>query len=239
MRRRILASGLFLPAIAAATALGAGCGGGVSGSPNADARVGGDGPPRVDGGAGDRDGPPSTAQELVLQFSPKERLPGDLGGTWDAHVTRARLVLADLVVVGDTAPGDDRTRLASVSLLWSAEETRDDAHLPEAPLGRYSRIEARFATIELDGTLGADIDGPFHVELTPTSGWTFAFSFEPVTLAAGVDATIDVEVDVRRLIDAVDWANVDDEDGTRVVESGSDAAADMAREADEVFEVED
>lgn len=228
MRRGFLAVALFA----------AGCEGGVSGT-TVDARVDGDGPRRVDGGGADPDGPPATAQELVVKFTPKDRIPGALGGTWDAEVTRARLVLAELVVVGDTAPGDERTRLASVPLVWGDEETVDTAHLPDAPLGRYSRLEARFAAIQLVGTLGGEVDGPFEIDVAPVSGWTFAFSFEPVTLAAGRDAEIDVEVDLRRLVDAIQWGDVEEEGGTLTVETGSEAAEQLRREADEVFDAED
>jgi len=220
MRGRIQ-SGLF------ASLLLVGCGVGGSGSnpPAVDAAPGTDG-----GGPGAPDGSLLPNGGLLVTFVPDPRFPADLGGPSSAFLgKRARLKLRELRVIGDAAPGDERTFHDPVDLDWRCEELECeeegcecepgghpvDCAFPDAPDGIYSSVLARLESYEYRGTATTDIQRDFTITDLPT-GMDLTIPLSDVPLSAGGTKVITIAVDVASPVLAVDWSTVTP-DGTGVL----------------------
>ena len=109
-----------LVSLAAVLACAAGCGVGGDGTPPAaDAEPGsGDGAPVVDGADGSL---PTSG--LLVRFEPDPALPASLGGATSFELgKRAFFDLREIRVIGDAAPGDERTYRDEQHLDWRCEE---------------------------------------------------------------------------------------------------------------------
>ena len=163
-------------AIAALVILAPACGGEPGVGADAAPGPGGDGGP--DGGDG---GLPGAG--LVLDIEGGPGLPATLGGTYSPVATRARLELENVRVIGDAAPGDERTTEAFVLLAWpdagdDGEDAEDEPQaggaeddggggegdaegdeaevrivFASAPPGIYSRVLCQVTRYELSGTV--------------------------------------------------------------------------------------
>jgi hypothetical protein len=160
-------------------------------------------------------------------------MPGDSGLElrWTAAgldgdavtIDECRLWLADLRIVGDAAPGDDRTYLAKaeVKLDGGAPPTQ---YFDDAPPGRYSTVD--FGTeglsdnepawrlrgsVRIDGE-GGD-DDPVDLEIEDEEGFARSLPLAGLVLAAGETRRILVEVDLDAVLDGVDWSAMPREEG--------------------------
>jgi len=147
------------------------------------------------------------------------------GPVGDVTVEELRLWLSDLRVVGDAAPGDDRTYLAYAELQLDGGD-EPEQHFPDAPPGRYSSLDFALrgpvdgedawrllGTVLIDGTT-------YTLDIADSATTTFTLPLD-LMLLAGQARIIHVEVDVAAVISGVDWS-VMPRDGDRVEISDDD-----------------
>ena len=244
-------------AIAALVVLAPGCGGEPGAGPDAAPA------PDGDGGPDEGDGGLPTAG-LVLDIEGGPELPAALGGTYSARATRARLELENVRVIGDAAPGDERTTEAFVLLAWpdgagdggggearrgdgdgAGEGEGDDAEVrivfPSAPPGIYSRVLCQVTRYELSGTVElGETTAPFAIVDQPATPLSVSIDLGGVLLEANATGRIQIEVDVDEAILAPDWDQVDaDGEGVLRIGSGSPQIGAVRDALLEEFEVDD
>jgi hypothetical protein len=140
--------------------LAAACGDGSDvGDAGVDGAVGGD--------AGQSDASDVPTGGLIFELVAVPALPEV---TADLLVDEVRLELRDVRAIGDSAPGDARTSIASLSLEWRPGDEPRRLAFPLAPPGIYSSLQARFGggfdeALEIRGRVrrGGELV-TFHVE---------------------------------------------------------------------------
>lgn len=185
--------------------LAAACGGG---SPPSGPDAGGGG--GVDAG----DGGVVGDEGLHLVFHADPTLPADLGGEFQARITEVNeTILEDLRVVGDAAPGDDRTRIDQLRLDWP-RETDPEVWFQDAPPGMYASVLATLNRYDLRGTVVVDgVERDFEIN-DEQAGISLSIPLPDVTLEAGQIVTIDLDVALGAVVLGIDWSAVElDEDG--------------------------
>jgi hypothetical protein len=140
--------------------------------------------------------------------------------TVNEHLTikDIRLPLRDIRAIGDAAPGDDRTYIASLELRWHDGEGPTALSFPEAPPGLYSRFEFRVQSADSSGwelqgevTLANHMTVKFDIHdkfMLPIS-----LSLSGVSLDVGTVQTIEVQANVAAVLGAIDWDELDVENG--------------------------
>lgn len=196
----------------------AGAGGCDTVAPRADAGDGADGAtPRRD--AGDDGGAPAGAG-LTLAFASAPHVPGDAGGTWSAYLDTVDVELADVRAVGDSAPGDARTTVPSLILDWRDGEV-ESVRFAQAPPGNYSRVLARVVAFTLEGTIQLN-DSRTRFRIEDQRALEVSALTGVVTLEPGGEATLELTVRLRQILDEVSWSAVpSDGQGVRVVDATS------------------
>ncbi len=195
----------LLPLIVAAAA---GCGGGGGGNPTT-----------ADGNASNSDASSGDAAPaphgLLVSWKAMPVLPGPL--KTDLIVVSAKFNLSRLQVVGDSGQPMTSTPFA---IGWSAETIGDPPTIAfsGAPAGLYSQVTIEMQAVgmvsyEITGTVkvGA-VTKPFRIHDTAdvdldVTGYNVAF-------APGTDATLPIKVDLRPPVESVDFAMVQDMNGT-------------------------
>jgi hypothetical protein len=177
--------------------------------------------PGQDGGA---DAGPAQSG-LVCQWENLPTLPGSLGQ--NLYLDEVQMPLRDVRAIGDAAPGDSRTYVASLDLLWKHGEAPPSLSFPMAPPGLYSRFEFRVQSGAGEGyVLTGEIVLPGHdhrikfaihdSQLLSVSIPLIGLSLEP-----GQVKTIAVKVDIAAVLHAIDWSQVEIEDDR--IEIGEDS----------------
>ncbi len=185
-------------------ALGAGCpGGDLNGLPDADVLVDGMEEP---GG-------------LVVAFVPKDPLPADAGGSFDAVVERVTIAFRDFRAIGDAAPGDSRTTVPELNLDFRKDRTPPDVRFPDAPPGLYSGLDGRVVRLEVRGTVV--VEGVTRqYELEDKTPLDVAIPLEGVSVEPGRETRVRVELESRILVQNLDWSGIEpDEEGKLEMES--------------------
>jgi hypothetical protein len=135
------------------------------------------------------------------------------GPVGEVTLDECRLWLADLRIVGDAAPGDDRTYLAKT-------EIKLDGGAPpvqrfdDAPPGRYSTVD--FSTEGLSDSepawrirgsvaLGDEI---YDLEIEDDDGFSRSLPLSGLVLGAGETRRINLEVDLVAVLAGVDWESM-------------------------------
>lgn len=172
--------------------------------------------PGVDGGGGgDAD---VTDASLWFSFWAIPDIPGALDGGI-VTVTYARLDLESVRAVGDAAPGDETTR-SSLVLEWSSEAAPEPLRFGDAPAGLYSHLSARLVAYELGGTVLLDGEAlEFVIEDEPLVPLTLSVELSEVQVVPGDATRVDVAVDFRVPLDAIDWSSVDGSGGDIEIDS--------------------
>ncbi len=187
----------------------------------------GDPPPDVDGGDGDVDAAGDgdvPAGGLNFEFVADPSLPSEPDGAFQVVITGARYQLGDVRAIGDAAPGDDRTSRSSFEIQLD-EGATVRLPFPMAPQGIYSFLLADVITYELDGTVVVDTGADGGIEQVQ-----FQIQDQPPDLELSVDlaglvvgsqpVTCVIEIDLRALTRAVDWAAQEiEDDGDIEIES--------------------
>jgi hypothetical protein len=185
----------------------------------------GDDTPAGDAGPDDDGGvPPGEGLEVVWLGMPTP--PAEVGE--GVSVERIRLDLRDVRVIGDSAPGDQRTSKARLELDWHEGDWPEPTYFPDAPPGLYSKLAFVVQApgdepgLEVLGTV--DREGgavPFEIELDAALDVDLPIH---VVLEPGGSATITVECDFAAALAVVDFDALPVEDGKLVLESGSEQA---------------
>ena len=203
----------YIVAVALTGLVGGACSDDASMGPDAgtgDAAIDSDG--RLPGTAGIR-----------LLFDSDPDIPGEGGGEWSVQIGSVDFQLQDVRVDGDAvSPGDPQPTVSSVRLRWQDEEDKEPVDYPGAPPGLYSLVLARVQSYELEGTVvvggeteefDIEDDGGFDIAISLGSGG--------VQVIAGERKDIDIVVHLGALVNAVNWDNVEEEDGALTVDEDS------------------
>jgi hypothetical protein len=166
---------------------------------------------------------PTSLHGLLVSWTSAPAVPGPIDSS--TTVTSALFHVAHLQVIGDN--GQPMTNTA-FDLGWQAPgENPATVSFFSAPAGLYSQVN-----IEIDAAVGS----PSYVIVgtVRVSGNTKPFRIEDrgsididvkgymVTLPPGADATVPVRLDLKPALDAVNWDQVNDDNGVLVLdESGS------------------
>jgi hypothetical protein len=147
---------------------------------------------------------------LHLRLRATPSLPASLGGDHDVTVDQLALVLDDLRLVGDAAPGDARTRIERAELEWPGDDVRT-FRFPEAPPGVYAYVLAtidrfRFAgEVTLEGEEREGEDHEYELEDEQAS-LALSIALPDLVLEPGGERTIDLIVDVAAVVGPIDWS---------------------------------
>ncbi len=181
---------------------------------------------------------------LVIEFAPKDELPAEIGD--QVTVIRLDMQLRDLRAIGDAAPGDERTTRQMYSLFLAPGEESSPITFMTAPPGIYSRIEAtidggpaEMPSYRLTGTvvIGAE-EHPF--EITDDAVLPLVIPLSQVQLEPGHVLTIEVQMDIAKLAEAVDFDLLTpDPDGTIRIDAGDPEIAPVRDVVDEIFKAEE
>ena len=213
-----------------------GCG--VGGVEGADADVG-DG----DASPGQPDARPSRGGLLFTFRSAPTDLPTDPDGGNKMVIERADIWMRNVRAVGDAAPGDERTRIESVHLDYSLLEPVDGGTLrfefPQAPPGLYSVLIAEVTRYSLEGTVeigGDEFDYKIDVEVAPPR--TINVDLKGQDLGS-TTLHVPIKSDLRKLPRAINWNQVELEDGELEVDSDDPVVEGMNDKLGEVHTLDD
>ncbi|MFT3696530.1 MAG: hypothetical protein QM831_25545 [Kofleriaceae bacterium] len=154
-------------------------------------------------------------------------IPGDVNG--DISLTSMVFRLSNLRVIGD-AGFDDRTSINTVELDWKQGQKPDEISFKDAPIGLYSRVillaggTVEYA-YEIAGTVKMNGDPkPFVIhDLTPL-GATMETS---VMLDVNSEATLDITVDIDQALTSLNYATLNDVNGTLTLDTFDDQMSDF------------
>ncbi len=171
-----------------------------------------------DGGTSiDADTDSSEALYVELEAKPKR---GAFNGDFEPTLDDIDIGLSNFRVIGDSAPGDSRTMVESLSLTFPENDDLRTLAFNDAPIGRYSRIRARIDHFKLGGTLV--INGQsliWLIDVAPPQGIEIDFDVAPIDLDPGVDARIKITVRLDRAFGEVDWNDLIPDNGTITADS--------------------
>jgi hypothetical protein len=184
-------------------------------------------PPEIDAGdppppddAGKPDAPPEP-QVTGLRFQWDMLPPAVNAGGTTFEITEIHLGLKDVRVIGDAAPGDDRTSLAKVNLDWNDELGPAAIDFPMAPPGLYSRFEFRVDDGSLVGaeywikgrlTL-ADSEESIEFEIEDKLPIPISVPLAQVELGVGGGKTVAISFHTNLVMASVDWPHVNVQNG--------------------------
>ncbi len=190
-------------------------------------------PPGVDIDAGhpgdgdasiDADVPPGGAA-LVFKWLAKPAPQAGVGA--NMVIKEIRLPLRDVRAVGDAAPGDIRTSVATLDLRW------DDGHAPQvltfplAPPGLYSRFEFRVQSVdgkgyELKGEVTvAGHEDTLKFDIHDNQMLPVSLPLSELELKVGEVENIEVSLNVAAVLAVIDWQSMQDDDGSYEIDEQS------------------
>lgn len=195
--------------------------------------------PNADGSAGDGDAGPTSG--LTFDFRSDPKLPphgnGEAGGPWEAVLDTAEIILRDVRAIGDAAPGGE-TRADVFTLTWVADD-KELLVFGDAPPGIYSLLRAQIVSWDITGTVdpeGED-DVPFHISDVPSTSVSVSVGID-VTLMAGADQTVRIDVELEDIIEDINWDEApEDDDGTLIVTSQHPAIDDIRESLSNAFDL--
>jgi hypothetical protein len=170
---------------------------------------------------------------LLVVFRASPAPPAVIGGEFACELEDVRLDLEDLRIVGDAAPGDDRTRVDRLELEWPTNDPEDlEVWFEDAPPGNYSNAFATLTRYDFDGSVTIDGDNVEFELARESTAITLSIPLGGVVLEPGTIATIVIEVSVAPLLIEFPWDEADDdggeiqpEDDDPILEPVSDALA--------------
>ncbi len=151
---------------------------------------------------------------LLVTWKASPALPGPL--KTDLTVTSATFNISRLQVIGDS--GQPKT--SAFPIVWSAETFGDPPTIgfSSAPGGLYSQVtiemqQVGMASYDIRGTVKVgSTTKPFHIR--DTAEVTIDITGYNVAFSPGSDAILPIKVDLRPPIESVDFAIVQDMNGT-------------------------
>jgi len=183
------------------------------------------------------DASPEVTGELAFDFKAKPGIPGAVSGDFQPTVLAARVDLSDVRAIGDSAPGDERTSVDELLLLWDIRVKPMRVSFPDAPPGIYSRLLARVDGYDITGTV---VVGGATVELeivdAPGSPMTLSIDLGQARLDDGSSLRIEVPFEADKILAAIDWdAIVPDADGVLRIDGQDDGIDEVRRRINEAF----
>jgi hypothetical protein len=165
-------------------------------------------PPGPDAGDGDAGNGGNAA--LVFQWRSLPTPEGEVGD--NMSLKEVRLPLRDVRAIGDSAPGDERTSVATLDLRWKDGVAPRPLAFSTAPPGLYSRFEFSVQSPNNDGYV-------LQGEVTPhgtTTRWKYEIHDKqalPISLDLGNLALdvgeiemLEITVDLGAVLEVVDWS---------------------------------
>lgn len=148
-------------------------------------------------------------------------IPGP--STSDITVSSLLFRIANLRVIGDAGPGDDRTSADSVQVQWSVDGGPQPLVFADAPTGLYSHV-----AFLADGNL---VDYSYEIKGTVrVDGNTTAFAIHdrsPLPVSIDTSATLEpnevtsisIVVRLEQALGSVDWSHLDNNNGTLTLDT--------------------
>jgi len=188
---------------------------------------------------GDDDSVDAGSAQGGLELDPVSRpdIPGSAGGSYNVFIATAHVDINDLRAIGDAAPGDERTRVAQLSLGWNDESTPTSILFADAPLGLYSQVLGELTSYRITGTVKvSDTTYPFEIDDTPPSPLSIRTGLDGVVVVAGQTTQVDLVFRLGDVLNDINWADADVEDGTIVIDGSSTGINDLRDHMRELFE---
>ncbi len=177
---------------------------------------------------------------LLFRFVAEPSVPGTIAGSdFPTTLERAAFELEEVRSFGDAAPGDERTTLSKVELMFASEPGANIAFFPNAPPSRYSHLAAEIQSYSLAGTVVLAEDPiPFSIEDTPPIPLSVDVGLEGVEV---VDALVEVEIDLylAEVVKEVDWEAFDPGSTSIEIGAGSPQLPELREHVAEAFGHED
>jgi len=187
-----------------------------------------------DGATGD--GGASSGLKIEIEADPSR---GAFEADFDPTLDDIEIVLRDFRAIGDAAPGDERTRVPSLTLTFSENDSRT-VRFAEAPIGQYSRVRARVDRFVTRGTLTIDQTAlQWEIDVQPAGGIELDIAIANVELAAGEEADIEIEARLDRPYDEINWDALTPENGVLRVDETSPEFDEIRSKIIETFSQED
>lgn len=201
-------------------------------------------PSEVDGGViGDDDGGSTGSAGIEFRLKSKpSSFPGDAGGPFEVKIESVVFNLRDIRAIGDSASGDERTSLPSLSLEWPRSDDDEDEYrfdFPSAPSGTYWELLAQVMDYEIEGTVKIDdARVPFEIEDELPSSLSLSVDLADLPLPVGSSEEVEIEVQLDRLVRDIAWDSVPEDDGKRVIEEGDELQT-LRAQLNDIFVVKD
>jgi hypothetical protein len=178
------------------------------------------------------------ARTLNLAWTVKPTtFPGTVSG--NTVIEDAQFSARSLRVIGDaTGSNDPRTYVDKMPLEWNDQRSPDVHAFMDAPSGVYSRV-----VLELEGDHVYQISGTTVVggnqkdfEIKDDFEKAISVTLDPQVNLAPVDTkTIRVQVDVTRIVGAVDFTMLPTRDGKLVLDSSDPQISEIRKKVGEAF----
>jgi hypothetical protein len=154
---------------------------------------------------------------IDLAFQAVPAPPTTLEGDGEVRVTEIRFDLFDVRVIGDAAPGDERTWRAHAELTFKDGQNPPPVVYEDAPPGMYSQLKWTVGDgangVSVRGTVRVDgVDDPVPFELEDEDPHPMERPLS-VTLPAGGKVVLTLRVDTAVLLNGIDIGALPFEDG--------------------------
>ncbi len=202
-----------------------------SSSSQTDASVSTDGPTdNVDAQSEDRG--------IVLRFQSSFTVPGSFDDEYQPVLENLAIEVENLRVIGDSAPGDDRTSVDSY--VFSFSESPEVIVFPEAPAGNYSRVRGTVSRFFASGLCTHEsVSLQWTIEDQPLSGVEMDVELDGVNLDPGGVAIVLVDVDLANPFEKIEWEDVMEQNGVLQIDESYEHLEDLRESIEEVFEDDD
>lgn len=167
--------------------------------------------------------------------------PGDVGR--GVTIERATFAVDSVRIVGDAAPGDPRTTASALELQWDQAGTPAAVVFPDAPGGVYSQLSLRIdglvagPSLSIGGRVVRD-DGDYAFTIVEDSPVSVTLALD-ASLAPPAPLTVVVRIDFEHVLDAIDFAAIDDSGGTLEIASDDPQMATVRTKLVESFSIAD
>jgi hypothetical protein len=175
------------------------------------------------------DGSSSAGQGLQVTWSTGTPIPGN--ATSDVTVSKLLFRIANLRVIGDAGPGDNRTSADSFQVEWAQGMAPAALTFANAPTGLYSHL-----VFLADGNLvdySYEIEGTAKVDGNVTNFKIHDRSPVPVSLDTSTMlepnqvSSLGIDVRVDHALSSLDWSKLNNQGGTLVLDTFDDAMSDF------------
>jgi len=179
---------------------------------------------------GSTDGTGSNTAGLSINWSTHPTaIPGQANS--DTTIASMTFRVANLRVIGDAGPGDDRTSIDTLALQWQAGVQPSPISFADAPTGLYSRV-----VLLADGNL---VDYSYELAgTTKVDGMTLPYQIHdrsPLGISLETSTMLDpdhgaslvITIRIDQALQSLDFSKLDNQNGTLVLDTFDDAMGDF------------